>query len=186
VRRPLGVREAPDPDAVRHPAKFGGHAGTVASATIVALQRDPPGRTMGRTSGPAPAPAMTTSNIRVLLCHHHAGLRTGLERLLDASDGIEVVAAVGNGDEGVAATTRLHPDVVLMDLAMPRVNGVAATRRIAALVPRSQVLVLTGFPHPDRIRDAIAAGATGFVLKDATPLALLSAVRSAAETELHA
>jgi DNA-binding NarL/FixJ family response regulator len=127
---------------------------------------------------------MTTSNIRVLLCHDHPGLRTGLERLLGAADGIEVVASVGDSDEGVAATTRLRPDVVLMDLAMPRIDAVGATRRISALVPRSHVLVLTGFPHPARVYDAMAAGAAGVVLKEATPLALLSAVRAAADAEL--
>jgi DNA-binding NarL/FixJ family response regulator len=128
---------------------------------------------------------MTISNIRVLLCHDHAVLRSGLERLLGAADGIEVVASVSDGDEGVAATTRLHPDVVLMDLAMPRVNAVATTRRIAAVAPRSHVLVLTGFPHPERVREAMDAGATGVVLKEATPLALVSAVRAAAGTELR-
>jgi DNA-binding NarL/FixJ family response regulator len=128
---------------------------------------------------------MTISNIRVLLCHDHAVLRSGLERLLGAADGIEVVASVSDGDEGVAATTRLHPDVVLMDLAMPRVNAVATTRRIAAVAPRSHVLVLTGFPHPERVREAMDAGATGVVLKEATPLALVSAVRAAADTELR-
>jgi DNA-binding NarL/FixJ family response regulator len=126
---------------------------------------------------------MTTSNIRVLLCHDHAVLRTGLERLLGAAEGIEVVASVGDGDEGVAATTRLRPDVVLMDLAMPRIDAAATTRRIAALAPASHVLVLTGFPHPDRVRAAMDAGATGVVLKEATPRALVSAVRAAADTE---
>ena len=124
---------------------------------------------------------MTASDIRVLLCHGHAGLRAGLEHLLSATDGFEVVASVANGDEGVAATSLLHPDVVLMDLAMPRIDTAMTTRRIAALEPRSRVLVLTGFPHPDRIRAALAAGASGFVLKEAAPNVLLSAVRAAAE-----
>jgi DNA-binding NarL/FixJ family response regulator len=120
------------------------------------------------------------SDIRVLLCHRHAGLRAGLEHLLRSSEGFEVVASVGDGDEGVAATSLLHPDVVLMDLAMPRIDTAMTTRRIAALAPRSRVLVLTGFPHPDRIRAAMAAGASGFVLKEASPEALLSAVRAVA------
>jgi DNA-binding NarL/FixJ family response regulator len=115
------------------------------------------------------------SDIRVLLCHGHAGLRAGLEHLLSSSEGFEVV-----GNEGVAATSLLHPDVVLMDLAMPRIDTAMTTRRIAALEPRSRVLVLTGFPHPDRIRAALAAGASGFVLKEAAPNVLLSAVRATA------
>ena len=124
---------------------------------------------------------MTTANIRVLLCHDHAGLRTGLKRLLDAADGIEVVATTAEGGEGVAATARMRPDVVLMDLAMPRIDAVVATRRIAALTPPSRVLIVTGFPQPQRIRAAIEAGASGYVLKEATPLELVSAVRAAAD-----
>jgi DNA-binding NarL/FixJ family response regulator len=124
---------------------------------------------------------MTTANIRVLLCHDHAGLRTGLKRLLDAADGIEVVATTAEGGEGVAAAARMRPDVVLMDLAMPRIDAVVATRRIAALTPPSRVLIVTGFPQPQRIRAAIEAGASGYVLKEATPLELVSAVRAAAE-----
>ena len=123
---------------------------------------------------------MTVVNIRVLLCHDHAALRTGLQRLLDAAPGIEVVAAAAEGEEGVDAARRLHPDVVLMDLAMPRIDAVGATRAIAALTPPSRVLVMTGFPQPARIRAAIDAGASGYVLKDATPPELLSAVRAAA------
>ena len=124
---------------------------------------------------------MDVPNIRVVLCHGSRDLRTGLHRLLDAADGIEVVAAAAEGAEGVAAAVRLAPDVVLMDLAMPRIDAVGATRRIAALRPRTRVLILTAFPRPDRIRDALAAGASGYVLKEATPGALLSAVRAVAE-----
>ena len=135
---------------------------------------------MRRTSAPFPS-GMNATNIRVVLCHAHAGLRTGLQHLLDAADGIEVVAAAAEGGEGVEAAARLSPDVVLMDLAMPRIDAVAATQRIAALRPATRVLILTAFPHPVRIRDALAAGASGYVLKEATPGALLSAVRAAAQ-----
>jgi DNA-binding NarL/FixJ family response regulator len=121
-----------------------------------------------------------TETIRVVLCHEHAVLRMGLKRLLETTGGIDVVATAAEGDEGVAATVRLRPDVVVMDLAMPRIDAVAATRRITTLAPPSQVLILTAFPHPARIRDAKAAGASGYVLKDATPRELVSAVRAAA------
>jgi DNA-binding NarL/FixJ family response regulator len=124
---------------------------------------------------------MTASTIRVVLCHAHRGLRTGLHALLDAADGIEVVAAAAEGGEAVEAAARLAPDVVLMDLAMPRIDAVAATHRIAALRPRTRVLILTAFPHPARIRDAMAAGASGWVLKEATPGALVSALRAVGE-----
>ena len=123
---------------------------------------------------------MTTVDIRVLLCHDHAVLRQGLARLLDATDGIEVVATAAEGAEGVATAARLRPDVVLMDLAMPRIDAVSATRQIAALEPPARVVILTAFPHPARIRAAIDAGASAFVLKDAAPPELVSAVLAAA------
>jgi DNA-binding NarL/FixJ family response regulator len=123
---------------------------------------------------------MNAANIRVVLCHDHAVLRAGLKRLLDAAEGIEVVATADEGGDGVEAAARLRPDVVLMDLAMPWIDAVAATRRIAALAPPSHVLLLTAFPQPARIRDAMDAGASGYVLKDAAPPELVSAVRAAA------
>src|SRR3954449_8548640 len=126
---------------------------------------------------------MSASNIRVVLCHAHAGLRTGLHHLLESADGIEVVAAAAEDREGVEAAERLAPDVVLMDLAMPRIDAVAATHRIAALRPGTRVLILTAFPPPARIRAALEAGASGWVLKEASPNALVSAVRAAAEGE---
>jgi DNA-binding NarL/FixJ family response regulator len=120
-------------------------------------------------------------NVRVLLCHDRAVLRRGLERLLQGADGIEVVAAVADGGAGVSASARLRPDVVLMDLAMPRIDAVLTTRRIVALEPRTRVLILTGFADPAQLRDAMDAGAAGYVLKDAPPEELLAAVRSVAE-----
>src|SRR3954468_22265694 len=124
---------------------------------------------------------MSASNIRVVLCHAHAGLRTGLHHLLESADGIEVVAAAAEDREGVEAAERLAPDVVLMDLAMPRLDAGEATHRLAALRPGARVLILPAFPHPARIRAALEAGASGWVLKEASPNALVSAVRPAAE-----
>jgi DNA-binding NarL/FixJ family response regulator len=124
---------------------------------------------------------MDAPNIRIVLCHAHDGLRTGLRYLFEAADGIDVVASVDHGDEGVDAVARLSPDVILMDLAMPRIDAVATSRRIAELRPRTSVLVMTGFPEPKRIRAVIEAGASGYVLKDATPDSLLYAVRAAAQ-----
>ena len=86
---------------------------------------------------------MTAANIRVLLCHDHEVLRSGLARLLAAADGFEVVATAAEGVEGVEATMRLHPDVVLMDLAMPRIDALHVTRQIAALTPPSSVLAVS-------------------------------------------
>jgi DNA-binding NarL/FixJ family response regulator len=117
--------------------------------------------------------------IRVLLCDDHAVVRVGLRRLLDSADGVEVVGTASDGAEGVDAAARLRPDVVLMDLSMPNVDGVEATRRIAARVPGTPVVVLTSFADQARIRRAIDAGASGYLLKDASPAELLHAVRGA-------
>jgi DNA-binding NarL/FixJ family response regulator len=118
-------------------------------------------------------------DIRVVLCDDHAVVRAGLRRLLDSIEGVEVVAVAADGREGVEAVARLRPDVVLMDLSMPRLDGVAATREISAAAPETRVVVLTSFHHQDRITSAIEAGAGGYVLKDATPAELVDAVRSA-------
>jgi DNA-binding NarL/FixJ family response regulator len=117
--------------------------------------------------------------IRVAICDDHAVVRAGLERLLGSIEDIEVVATAADGAEGVEVATRLEPDVVLMDLSMPRLDGVAATRQIAGAAPHTRVVVLTSFHHQARIAHAIAAGAAGCVLKDATPAELLDAIRSA-------
>jgi DNA-binding NarL/FixJ family response regulator len=117
--------------------------------------------------------------ISVLLCDDHAVVRAGLRRLLDAIDGIEVVGTATDGEEGVAAAVELQPDVVLIDLSMPRLDGIAATRRLKAVAPATSVVVLTSFHHRSRIAAAIEAGASGYVLKDATPAELVHALRSA-------
>src|SRR4051795_13460932 len=102
----------------------------------------------------APAPP-----IRVLLCDDHAIVREGLARLLESTDGIDVVGSAADGEEGVAAAVALRPDVILMDLAMPTLRGVAAPRRITAEAPEAQVVVLTSFSDNTRIHDALDAGA---------------------------
>lgn len=121
--------------------------------------------------------------IRVLLCDDHAVVREGLARLLDGTDGIEVVGSAADGEEAVAAALATRPDVVLMDLAMPRVDGVAATRRIAAELPEAQVVVLTSFGDNTRIHDALDAGARGYLLKDAEAPEVVRAIRAAARGE---
>ena len=121
--------------------------------------------------------------IRVLLCDDHAVVREGLARLLESTDGIEVVGTAADGAEGVAATIALRPDVVLMDLAMPNVDGVAATRRIVAEAPETRVVVLTSFSDNRRIHDALDAGARGYLLKDAEASEVVRAIRAAARGE---
>lgn len=116
----------------------------------------------------------------MLVCDDHLVVREGLSRLLDGNDGITVVGMAADGEEGVAEAARLRPDVVLMDLLMPRVDGVEATRRIVATVPGATVLVLTSFSDRERVIGAIDAGAAGYILKDAEPAELIRAVHSAA------
>jgi DNA-binding NarL/FixJ family response regulator len=126
-------------------------------------------------------------HIRVLLCDDHAVVREGLARLLESTDGIDVVGTAADGAEGVAAAIALHPDVVLMDLAMPNVDGVAATRRISSEAPDARVVVLTSFSDNARIHDALDAGARGYLLKDAEAAEVVRAIRAAArgEAPLH-
>ena len=118
--------------------------------------------------------------IRVLLVDDHAMVRTGIAALLAATDDIEVVGQAADGAAAVAAVPDDGPDVVLMDLSMPGVDGVEATRLILGDHPDVRVLVLTSFSDRDRVSDALAAGAVGYQLKDCEPAELLAAVRAAA------
>jgi DNA-binding NarL/FixJ family response regulator len=123
---------------------------------------------------------MSPDPIRVLICDDHPIVRDGLRLLLDAVEDIDVVATASDGEEGVRAATRLRPDVVLMDLAMPRVDGVAATRRITAELPGTHVVALTSFAGHARVLEAIDAGAIGYLLKDAEATDVVRAIRAAA------
>jgi DNA-binding NarL/FixJ family response regulator len=118
--------------------------------------------------------------IRVLLVDDHRLVRAGLQSLLATASDIEVVAEAADGAQAVELVAAHDPDVVLMDLSMPVLDGVAATRTIRAAQHRARVVVLSSFSEDARVRDAIAAGATGYVLKDCTPEELLAAIRSAA------
>jgi DNA-binding NarL/FixJ family response regulator len=118
--------------------------------------------------------------IGVLLVDDHQMVRTGLAALLAATEDIVVLGQVGDGGAAVAAVADISPDVVLMDLSMPQVDGVEATRRILVDHPDVKVVVLTSFSDRERVSDALAAGAVGYLLKDCEPAELLAAVRSAA------
>jgi DNA-binding NarL/FixJ family response regulator len=121
--------------------------------------------------------------ISVVLADDHAMVRLGLEQLLAGADGIEVVGSAADGAQAVAMVLELRPDVVLMDLQMPGVDGVAATRQIVASGAESQVVVLTSFSDSERIVAALDAGAIGYLLKDTEPEDLLEGVRAAARGE---
>lgn len=107
-------------------------------------------------------------------------VRAGLRMLLDVEPDIEVVAEAGNGIEAVARAARHRPDVILMDIRMPQLDGLEATRRIFAADKDAKVLILTTFNHDDLVYEALRAGASGFVLKDDPPEQLIAAVRTIA------
>ena len=117
--------------------------------------------------------------IRVLVVDDHAVVREGLRAFLELQEGIEVVAEAGDGREAVETAARLRPDVILMDLVMPRLDGVAAMRELREAVPEARVIVLTSFLDDDKLLPAVRAGAAGYLLKNARPEELVRAVRSA-------
>lgn len=119
-------------------------------------------------------------NIRVLIADDHAIVRHGLCALLGTERGIEVVGEAKDGNEAVARTKQLAPDVVIMDIVMPRKDGVEATVEIRADVPSAKIVVLTSFGTSDKISRAIEAGATGALMKTAEDRELLSAIRTVA------
>ncbi len=128
-----------------------------------------------------------TPAIRVLLVDDHPVVRQGLRALLSTQEGIEVVGEAGDGAAAVAAAERLSPDVVLMDVVMPRMDGVEALRHIAERRPQTRVVMLTSYADERRAMEAVDAGASGFLLKDATPRDVVSAIRAAhrGEAVLH-
>ena len=121
--------------------------------------------------------------IRVLVVDDQAMVRAGLRMLLAGEPDIEVVAQAANGREAIAQAARFHPEVVLMDIRMPEVDGLEATRRILAADDSARVLVLTTFDLDEYVYEALRAGASGFVLKDDPPEQLIAAVRTVADGE---
>jgi two-component system, NarL family, response regulator LiaR len=117
-------------------------------------------------------------SIRVLIADDHAVVRQGLKTFLELQDDIEVVEDVADGEAAVAAVERSAPDVVLMDLVMPGVDGVEAIRRIREGRPQARVLVLSSFLDDERLFPAVRAGAAGYLLKDVEPRELVKAIRT--------
>jgi DNA-binding NarL/FixJ family response regulator len=118
--------------------------------------------------------------IRALLVDDQSMVRAGLRMLLAGEPDIEVVAEAGNGRDAVAQARRFHPDVVLMDIRMPELDGLEATRRILAADQTARVLILTTFNLDEYVYEALSAGASGFVLKDDPPEQLIAAVHTIA------
>lgn len=118
--------------------------------------------------------------IRVIIVDDHAVVRSGLAALLQTFRDLELVGEAGSAEEAIRLCGHVRPDVVLMDLMMPEMGGAEATRTIRSLYPEVKVMILTSVSDPDSIRAALAAGATGYLLKDTTPLELVRALREAA------
>ena len=118
--------------------------------------------------------------IRVLIVDDHEIVREGLQMLLAEEPGFEVVGTAGDGATAVALAEGTKPDVIVMDLVMPELGGIEATRRIVSKDPNARVLVLTTFADDQRVREAIQAGATGYLLKDVLKADLVRALRDAA------
>ncbi|MCW2920232.1 MAG: liaR 5 [Thermoleophilia bacterium] len=123
---------------------------------------------------------MVDRPIRVGIVDDHSVVRAGLRRLLEATDGIEVVGEAADGRVAIALAAESMPDVLLMDLSMPTLGGIDATREIHAASPGIAVLVLTSFAEHDDVLRALDAGAAGYILKDCEPDELLAAIRAAA------
>jgi DNA-binding NarL/FixJ family response regulator len=123
--------------------------------------------------------------IRVLLVDDHAMVRRGMRDFLSLHDDLEIVGEAADGAEAIEAAAELRPDVVVMDLLMPVVDGIDATVRIKAANPAIEIVVITSFIEEARIVAALEAGASGFLLKDAEADELAAAIRAAASGEVH-
>jgi DNA-binding NarL/FixJ family response regulator len=117
--------------------------------------------------------------IRVLLVDDHAVVREGLRNFLALQDGLEIVGEASDGNEAIEQAQRLEPDVILMDLVMPGLDGIGAMRQLRARSPASRVIVLTSFLEDERVLPAIQAGAAGYLLKNVAPAELARAIRAA-------
>ncbi len=119
---------------------------------------------------------MSNPTIRVLIADDHAIVRKGIRALLATERDIQVIGEASDGAEALAQAQALHPDVILMDLVMPKLDGIEATRQITGQLPGARILVLTSFAADDKVFPAIKAGALGYLLKDSGPDELVQAI----------
>ena len=117
--------------------------------------------------------------IRLLIVDDHSVVRRGLETLLGTFDDIEIVGTAADGNEAVQLAAERQPDIILMDLSMPNLDGFEATRQILAASPKIRIVALTSFSEQRKVFDAISSGAIGYLLKDSTPVELVEGVRAA-------
>jgi NarL family two-component system response regulator LiaR len=160
-------------------------------AELEALQRGTPSRRVSPTSdraiSPQPIEPPSSPKIKVLLVDDHAVVRQGLRTFLELQDDITIVGEAANGVEAIEQAEQLQPDIVLLDLVMPKMGGVEATPQIIAASPQARVIILTSFGEDDQVIPAIRAGAQGYLLKDIPPHDLVQAVREAyqGKAQLH-
>ena len=126
-------------------------------------------------------------NIKILLAEDHVVVRQGTRQLLEQEQDLEVIGEASDGEEAVQLAAQLNPDVVIMDIAMPKLSGIEATKQIKALLPSVAVLILTGYDYDEYIFSLLEAGAAGYLLKNVTGDELISAIRAvhAGEPVLH-
>ena len=127
------------------------------------------------------------SKIRIIIADDHAIVREGTRQLLEREEDLEVVGEAGDGEEAVTLATKLRPDVAIIDIAMPKLNGIEATRQIKTLLPATAVLILTAYDNDQYIFAILEAGAAGYLLKSVRGHELVSAIRAvrSGESVLH-
>jgi DNA-binding NarL/FixJ family response regulator len=126
-----------------------------------------------------------TGRIRILLVDDHTLLRQGLRAILEQEKDLEIVGEAADGGEALRRVTKLKPDVVVVDISMPKVNGIEATRRILAARPKTRIVALSMHDGEDYVEQILRAGATGYVLKDAPARDLVAAIRAASAGGVH-
>ena len=160
----------------------------LAGAELEALQRSarvsPPS---DRAISPQPIAPPSSPKIKVLLVNDHAVVRQGLRAFLELQDDMIIAGEAANGLEAIEQAQQVQPDIVLLDLMMPKMGGVEATPQIIAVSPSARVIILTDFGEDDQVIPAIRAGAQGYLLKDIPPQELVQAVREAhqGKAQLH-
>jgi DNA-binding NarL/FixJ family response regulator len=140
---------------------------------------------LDRPAGLQGGTSVSEAPIRVLIVDDHQVVRAGLRVFLDLLDDIEVVGEASDGSEGVAMARRLTPDVVLMDLLMPRMDGITAIGRIREELPDIEVVAMTSFIEEEKVTAALEAGAAGYLLKDAAADEVAAAIRDARDGNVH-
>jgi DNA-binding NarL/FixJ family response regulator len=128
---------------------------------------------------------MVTKTIRVLVADDHTILRSGLRMMLNAQPDIEVIGEASDGRQAISEAERLTPDVILMDITMPTVSGIEATRQIKRLLPDVKVLILTMHENEEYLFQALRAGASGYILKEAADTELITAIRLVQEGQFY-